>query len=161
MKFLIIILALPICIFSNPNIKNDDSQKVSSINVLSSNSQIIYLLFSVKKTNSGSEKITLDEKIVTKGKLKLNSNYDENQGEIGDFIVSLTNESGKELIKQIVENPLNPTREVYSENEISRIKLSLQNADFSIRYAHSPEIVMVKIEKITKSGNQLLFIQKL
>ena len=161
MKFLIIILTLPIYLFCNVSTEHDDLKKPSSIHVLSKNSQIIYLLFSVKKTNSGSEKITLDEKIVTKGKLKLNSNYDENQGDIGDFIVSLTNERGKEFIKQIVENPLNPTREVYSENEISRIKLSLQNADFSIRYSHSPEIVMVKIEKITTSGNQLLFIQKL
>ncbi|WP_449400562.1 hypothetical protein [Chryseobacterium wanjuense] len=103
----------------------------------------------------------MQEKKITAGKLKSIPNSDESNGQNGDFIVSLTNANGKEIIKQIVEDPLNPSREVYDKDVVSRNKISLQNAEFSVRYSHSNEIQMVKIEKISETGKQLLFTQKL
>jgi hypothetical protein len=163
MKNLMIFLTLPFYFFySFLQVKEvKDTGENPAMRTLSKSSQIVYLFFKVEKTNSGAEKITLQEKKITEGKLKSVPNSDENNGQNGDFIVSLTNANGKEIIKQIVEDPLNPSREVYDRDQISRNKISLQNAEFSVRYSHSDEIQMVKIQKISETGKQLLFTQKL
>ncbi|MDQ0592595.1 hypothetical protein QFZ37_000964 [Chryseobacterium ginsenosidimutans] len=162
MKNLIIFLSLTFYFISNfmqDRYLKADSES-TTISSLKNTTKIVYLFFKVEKTNSGSEKITLQEKKITDGKLKSNSISDENNGNIGDFVISMTNADGKEMIKQVIEDPLNPTMEVYGE-DISRKKISLQDAEFSIRYSYSEEIQMVKVEKITNSGKQLLFTQKL
>lgn len=163
MKNLMIFLTLPFYFFySFLQVKEvKDTGENPAMRTLSKSPQIAYLFFKVEKTNSGAEKITLQEKKITEGKLKSVPNSDENNGQNGDFIVSFTNANGKEIIKQIVEDPLNPSREVYDRDQISRNKISLQNAEFSVRYSHSDEIQMVKIQKISETGKQLLFTQKL
>lgn len=163
MRNLIILLTIPMYLsFNFLHLKGLDGSSQAKMDVdLSKNSKIVYLFFKVEKNNSGSEKITLQEKKITEGKLKSNLNSDESNGQTGDFIVSLTNANGKEIVKQIVEDPLNPSREVYDREEISRAKISLQNAEFSVRYSYSAEIQMVKIEKISEKGKQLVFTQKL
>lgn len=163
MKNLMIFLTLPFYFFySFLQVKEvKDTGENPAMRTLSKSPQIVYLFFKVEKTNSGAEKITLQEKKITEGKLKSVPNSDENNGQNGDFIVSFTNANGKEIIKQIVEDPLNPSREVYDRDQISRNKISLQNAEFSVRYSHSDEIQMVKIQKISETGKQLLFTQKL
>jgi hypothetical protein len=162
MKNLIIFLTLPFYFVSNflgvKYLKGIGEAK--TITRSTNHSKIIYLFFKVEKTNSGSEKITLQEKKIVDGKLKSNPISDENNGEIGDFVISVNDVNGKEITRQVIEDPLNPTREVYGEN-ISRNKISLQDAEFSVRYSHSEESQMVKVEKITKSGKQLLFTQRL
>ncbi len=122
--------------------------------------QIGYLFFKVEKDKSGVEKVTLQDQKISEGKLKFTPTYDRNSANIGDFIITLTNASGKEIVKQSIEDPLNPVMESF-EDTIQRTKLSLQNAEFSIRYSHSSEVSMVKVEKITNGGNQLLLTQKL
>jgi len=122
--------------------------------------KIGYLFFKIEKNVSGVEKITLQEKKITEGKLKSNAVFDEKTVKTGDFIISLTDANGKEVIKQTVEDPLNPVMETY-EDGISRTKVSLQNAEFSVRYSHSENISAVKIEKVTEAGNQLIFTQRL
>ena len=162
MKNLIIFLTIPF--YFCCNVLQDKYLKSkpenTTISSLSKNSQIVYLFFKVEKTDSGSEKITLQEKKIADGKLKSNPIFDESERKSGDLVISMTDASGKEIVKQLVEDPLNPTREVYGD-KISRHTLMLQNAEFSVRYSHSAEIQMVKIEKITDSGKQLLFTQKL
>jgi len=122
--------------------------------------QIGYLFFKVEKDKSGVEKVTLQDQKISEGKLKFTPTYDRNSANVGDFIITLTNASGKEIVKQSIEDPLNPVMESF-EDTIQRTKLSLQNAEFSIRYPHSVEVSMVKVEKITNGGNQLLLTQKL
>ncbi|WP_415329181.1 hypothetical protein [Chryseobacterium sp. MMS23-Vi53] len=163
MKNLIILLTIPIYFsFNFLKLKGLGEDRQNEPNLaLNKNSQIVYLFFKVEKNNSGSEKITLQEKKITDGKLKSIPISDENKGQNGDFIVSLASTNGKEIIKEIVEDPLNPSREVYNREEISRAKISLQNAEFSVRYSHSAEIQMVKIEKISETGKQVIFTQKL
>lgn len=123
--------------------------------------QIGYLFFKVEKTKSGPEKITLESKKLADGKLKSTPSFDRNSAGIGDFIISLTDANGKEFVKQIVEDPLNQNMESFEKEGISRHKVSTETAEFSIRYSHSAEIQVVKVEKITNAGNQLLFNQKL
>lgn len=130
-------------------------------NSLRDKNQIGYLFFKVEKTKSGPEKITLESKKIADGKLKLAPAFDRNSAGVGDFIISLTDANGKELVKQIVEDPLNQNMESFDKEGISRHKVSTETAEFSVRYSHSAEIQVVKVEKITNVGNQLLFNQKL
>lgn len=162
MRNLLNFFILPVFLFCNfMQVDNLKQSKSRNENYSLSANQIVYLFFKVEKNNSGLEKITLQEKKITDGKLKSIQNSDESKGQNGDFIISLTNANGKEIIKQIVEDPLNPSREVYDREEISRAKISLQNAEFSVRYSQSAEIQMVKIEKISETGKRLVFTQKL
>jgi hypothetical protein len=162
MKNLIIFLTIPFYFCCNvlQNKYLNGKPENATISSLTKNAQIVYLFFKVEKTDSGSEKITLLEKKIVDGKLKANPIFDEGTRKTGDFVISMTDANGKEIVKQLVEDPLNPTREVYGD-KISRHTLTLQNAEFSVRYSHSAEIQMVKIEKMTDSGKQLLFTQKL
>jgi len=120
--------------------------------------QIGYLFFKVMKDNSGSEKISLVEKKITKGKMKSAPAFNEENIKNGDLLITLMNRDGKEMVKQHVEDPLNPELESYGD-EMGKHKLKLNESEFSIRFPYSEEIKSVKIEKITNSKNQLLFTQ--
>ncbi|SDQ85976.1 hypothetical protein SAMN05421664_2872 [Chryseobacterium soldanellicola] len=162
MKNLLSCFILPVFLFCNfqgmKDLNRNNIDKAETKN--QSSNKIGYLFFKVEKDASGVEKITLQEKKITEGKLKSNSIFDEKSTRTGDFIISLTDTNGKEIIKQKVEDPLNPSMETY-EDGISRTKVSLQNAEFSVRYSHSENISAVKIEKVTSKGSQLIFTQKL
>ena len=132
-----------------------------NVNCQQDKNQIVYLFFKVEKTKSGPEKITLESKKITEGKLKSIPSFDRNSAGLGDFIISLTDASGKEIVKQLVEDPLNQNLESFDKDGIGRHKVSSDNAEFSVRYPHSGEIQIVKVEKVTHAGNQLLFNQKL
>jgi hypothetical protein len=140
------------------DLKDSKTSRIETENPTTS--KIGYLFFKVEKSISGIEKITLQEKKITEGKLKSNPVFDEKSIKTGDFIISLTDTNGKEVIKQIIEDPLHPVMETYQDG-ISRTKVSLQNAEFSVRYSHSENISVVKIEKVTSAGNQLVFTQRL
>lgn len=163
MKNLLHLFILPLfvyCSFLQVNgLPKGDSSK--SKNSVSDKGQIGYLFFKVEKNSSGLEKITLQSKKIADGKLKSVPSFDRNSAGIGDFIVLLTDESGKEIVKQLVEDPLNQNMESFEKEGISRHKVSLETAEFSVRYSHSAEIQTVRVEKITSAGNQLLFNEKL
>ncbi|KMQ67203.1 hypothetical protein ACM39_15645 [Chryseobacterium sp. FH2] len=161
MKNLLSFFIVPSFLFCGfSQINNYGDNRVVSISSNKGKSQIGYLFFKVEKDNSGVEKVILQEKKVSEGKLKYTPNFDRNSANIGDFIITLTSADGKEIVKQAVEDPLNPVMENFEDN-ISRNQVSLQNAEFSIRYPHSNEIAVLKVEKITNAGNQLLLNQKL
>ncbi|KMQ59298.1 hypothetical protein ACM46_19395 [Chryseobacterium angstadtii] len=123
--------------------------------------KILYLFFKADKGESGKEIIVLQEKKIAEGRLKSNPVFDRGDLEAGDFIVILTDSGGKEIMKQLVKNPLHPEMEVYEKEGISRKKIPLENTEFSVRTVYSEQIRMVKIEKVTESGTELLFTQKL
>lgn len=123
--------------------------------------KIVYLFFQTDKEASGKERIVLQEKKITEGKLKFSPSFDRSEVESGDLIVILSDSGGKEVSKQLVKNPLHPEMEVYEKEGVSRKKIYLDNAEFSVRYAYSEHIQMVKIEKVTDSGTQIVFTQKL
>ncbi|MDH6251236.1 hypothetical protein M2347_000963 [Chryseobacterium sp. H1D6B] len=162
MKNLLNLFILPVFLFCSflQMSKLNMGSAVVNVDSQKSKDQIVYLFFKVEKNNSGQEKITLEEKKMAEGKLKMTPDFDKNSAGIGDFIVSLTDVNGKEIIKQIVEDPLNQKMENF-EKGIDRHTVSVQNAEFSVRYSYTAEIKVVKVEKITNTGSQLLFNQKL
>ncbi|MBB4807673.1 hypothetical protein HNP38_002979 [Chryseobacterium defluvii] len=159
MKNVLYLFVFPSLLLCNLLPTNSLSWEVNKVSFKNA-SQITYLFFKVEKNGTGPDKIILQGKKQAPGKLKFQPAFDRNSGNVGDYIVSLTDVGGKEIVKQLVENPLNPEMESF-DNGIGRNKVSLQNAEFSIRYPHSDEIRVVKIEKITKEGSEQLFIQKL
>lgn len=163
MKNVLNLFVLPVFVFCSFLQVKDLSlgSALKNENSLRDKNQIGYLFFKVEKTKSGPEKITLESKKIADGKLKLTPAFDRNSAGVGDFIISLTDANGKELVKQIVEDPLNQNMESFDKEGISRHKVSTETAEFSVRYSHSAEIQVVKVEKITNAGNQLLFNQKL
>lgn len=162
MKILCILLTGTLVVFCNllrtSSLKNERTGE-HAISV-KENDKIVYLFFKVEKNASDTERIILEDKKTVSGKLKSNPFFDEREMKTGDFIVSLTDAAGKEMVKQSIADPLNPVMEVYEET-ISRNRVSLEHAEFSIRYAHSENIQIVKIEKVSPSGKKLLFTQKL
>lgn len=163
MKNLFTLFVFPVFMFCNfLQVKdlsgNNDTENKSLRPV---KDQIVYLFFKVEKNSSGTEKVVLEEKKIMEGKLKSKPSFDRNSAKVGDFVISLNDSNGKEVIQQILRDPLNPELERFAEEGISRNKVSLQHAEFSIRYSHSEDIKVVKVEKITNAGNQLLFTQKL
>ncbi|MBK1898234.1 hypothetical protein [Chryseobacterium paridis] len=163
MKNLLNLFILPVFVFCSFLQLNDLSlgRASKNENPVKEKNQIGYLFFKVEKSKSGVEKITLESQKITDGKLKMNPVFDRNSAEIGDFVISLTDGNGKEFAKQLVEDPLNQNMESFDKEGISRHKVSTETAEFSVRYSHSAEIQVVKVEKITNAGNQLLFNQKL
>ncbi|UOU99671.1 hypothetical protein MUU74_06875 [Chryseobacterium daecheongense] len=161
MKNLLSFFILPVFVLGNllPFNYLRGSRGIRIEKQLEKDNQIVYLFFKVEKDNSGMEKITFQGKKMSPGKLKLEPTFDRGSAGIGDYIISLNDSGGKEIGKQLVKNPLNPEMEIY-EDGISRNKVVLQDAEFSIRYSHG-NVTMVKIEKLTKEGTQLLFTQKL
>ncbi|REC78754.1 MULTISPECIES: hypothetical protein [Chryseobacterium] len=130
-------------------------------NTVEKGDRIIYLFFKADKDRSGSEKIILQESKISEGKMKSMPSFDRKEVQNGDFIITLVETGGKEIAKQHVKDPLNPELEVYEKEGMSRHKASLQNAEFSVRFPYSENMGLVKIEKATDNGVQLLFTQKL
>ncbi|WP_123981085.1 hypothetical protein [Chryseobacterium sp. G0201] len=163
MKNLLIFFMFPVFLFCN-FLQVKDLQGngcVENEKSLEAKGQIVYLFFKVEKNISGAEKVVLEDKKIMEGRLKSKPSFDRNSAKTGDFIISLNDENGKEIVKQIVENPLNPELERFDGEGISRNKVTLQNAEFSVRYSHSEEIKVVRVVKVTTAGTQLLFTQKL
>lgn len=163
MKNLLIFFMFPVFLFCNflqvKDLQGDD--RIENENSLKAKDQIVYLFFKVEKNISGAEKVVLEDKKIMEGRLKSKPSFDRNSAKTGDFIISLNDENGKEIVTQIVGDPLNPQLERFDEEGISRNKVTLQNAEFSVRYSHSEEIKVVRVEKVTTAGTQLLFTQKL
>jgi hypothetical protein len=82
----LIVFTFPFCFFSSFLQLTDLNKKSESttISTVSKNSQIVFLFFKIDKTDSGQEKITLQEKKITEGKLKSTLNSDESNAQNGD-----------------------------------------------------------------------------
>lgn len=163
MKDLFNLLIVPIflfCSFQKENGLAHDRGWIEEKGV-KENDRIIYLFFKAEKDKSGNEKIILQERKVSEGKLKSVPSFDRNEVRKGDFIITVMEADGKEAVKLLVKNPLNPELEVYEKEGVDRHKTSLQHAEFSVRFSYSETLQLVKVEKATDSGVQLLFTQKL
>lgn len=155
-----IVPVLLLCSFQKDNMLGDLRDRASDAEIRKEN-QILYLFFKVDKEASGKDRIVLQEKKMAAGKLKFTPAFDRSEVETGDLLATVLDSEGKEIAKQLIKNPLYPEMEVYEKEGISRKRITLQDAEFSVRYAYSEKIKTVKIEKVTESGTGLLFTQKL
>lgn len=155
-----IVPVLLLCSFQKSTTLGNLRDRASGAEILKEN-KILYLFFKADKEASGKDRIVLQEKKIAAGKLKFTPAFDRSEVETGDLLVIVSDSDGKEIEKQLIKNPLYPEMEVYEKEGISRKRINLQDAEFSVRYAYSEKIRTVKIEKVTESGTELLFTQKL
>jgi len=159
MKRIITLLIITLLLCCGVNILKSQS-KADDINDTQTKNQIAYLFFKMSKNDSGVEKVSLEEMKLVKGKLKSKQIFDESAMKIGDLVITFINADGKTIEKQNVEDPLNPELETFGDT-MSRHKVALKQAEFSIRYPYSEDIRSVQIEKVLEKGKKLLFTQNL
>ncbi|NIF07879.1 hypothetical protein F3J23_20845 [Chryseobacterium sp. Tr-659] len=160
MKNLLNWLMIPVFLLCSFQEKNE-LYPSGSASAITKNDRIIYLFFKADRNSSGNEKVILQSSRISDGKLKHMPSFDRNEIQKGDFVITLAESGGKEIARQLVKDPLNPELEVYEKDGISRHKASLQNAEFSARFSYSENVQLIKVEKATDSGLQLVFTQKL
>ena len=163
MKNVLSVLAIPVFLLCSFQKENGLPRMTESpaVSVPVKSERIIYLFFKADKDQEGNEKVILQNRKISDGKLKQMPSFDRNEVQKGDFIITIAEAGGKEVGKQLIKDPLNPVMEVYEKEGISRHKASLQTTEFSARFSYSENVQMVKVEKVTDSGVQLLFTQKL
>ncbi|WP_126652560.1 hypothetical protein [Chryseobacterium aureum] len=163
MKNIFNVLIVPVFLFCSFQKKNDESQnrKTDSEAQAKKSDRIIYLFFKAAKDQAGNAKVTLQSSKVADGRLKQAPAFERNNIHKGDLIISLTGSNGKEVAQQLVKDPFNPEMEVYEKEGITRHKATFQNTEFSTRFSYSENVQMVKVERATEDGVQLLFTQKL
>ncbi len=122
--------------------------------------KIIYLFFEIEKQDGSTEKVILTETKSTQGFVK-NGGIDNKPSIPGNLLISLLGNNGEVMEERIIEDPLNPVLEVYAEEGLSKNKLKLQKAQFSVRFNQKGEISNVKVEKITSNSKTTLISLKL
>ena len=163
MKNILNVLIVPVFLFCSFQKENEKSQskKLNAETAAKKSDRIIYLFFKAGKDQAGNAKVTLQSSKIADGRLKQVSTFERNDIRKGDLIISLTGANGKEVAQQLVKDPFNPELEVYEKEGITRHKAVFQNPEFSARFPYSENVQMVKVEKATEDGVQLLFTQKL
>ena len=143
-----------------------NSQKTSSTQssapaptVVAKNS-IIFLFFEIEKEADGLEKVKLTDTKIAEGFVK-NASLENKAPNPGNLYISLLGNNGEVVEERIIEDPLNPLLEVYAEEGLSKNKLNLKKAHFSLRFNQKGEISSVKVEKITEQSKNHLITLKL
>ena len=120
---------------------------------------IVYLFFEIEKTSAGGEIVKHNDTKITEGILK-NASLDNRESLPGNIAVTFFGKEGKAVAERIIEDPLHPMMEIYTEEGISKEKVNLPKAEFSIRFNQPGNISSVQLEKIsTKSRIHLITIK--
>jgi hypothetical protein len=106
--------------------------------------KIIFLNYSIKKTENGTRNIRFINKVVADGKLK-NNNSNET-GISGDLICFQLDKKSNELQRIIVKNPLSKSMEFLDESKsFQRKQIDLDSTQFSIRLQLKPNTKYISI----------------
>jgi hypothetical protein len=117
--------------------------------------QIIFLNYTIKLDRSkGDYEIILINKIITEGKLKLNSTESETP-KPGDLKCITLNNHMEPIDSLIISDPLNITVESVNENNaLFKKEVARDSAQFSIRLQLTEKIYAIAIRKGINSENQ-------
>jgi hypothetical protein len=129
-------------------------------NAEDSANNIVYLFFEIEKSENGVEKVMLTDKKTTVGILKEGS-VEDKENISGNIKVAFLNKEGEKISERIIEDPLNPMMEIYTQEGINKEKMNLQKAEFSIRFNQTGNIASVQLEKINKESKTPLLTIKL
>ena len=120
---------------------------------------IVYVFFEIEKI-ADQEKVVHIKTQTTKGILK-NGSVENKPRIAGNLLFTLLGKNNEIVEERIIEDPLNPLLEVYAEEGLSKNKLTLNKAEFSIRFNQKGNILAVKVEKITANSKKNLLTLKL
>ncbi len=135
------------------------SNTASTPQTRTTENNIVYLFFEIEKKSNGNEQVKHTETKITEGILK-NASIDNKEKIPGNIIVTMLGNDGKTVEERIIEDPLNPMMESYSEEGLNREKMNYPKAEFSVRFNQKGEVSSVKLEKISeKSITHLITIK--
>ncbi len=132
----------------------------SSATIAPPENSIVFLFFQIEKLISGDEKVLHTDTKITPGIMKSGA-IDNKPNVPSNLLISMLDSNGKVLEERIIEDPLNPLMEVYAEEGLSKTKMSLKKAEFSIRFNQKGEVATVIVEKITENSKIKLITLKL
>lgn len=153
-----------IFILSFLNVSCDPQTSISPENksvptVLKQEQSIVYLFFEIEKKSNGDETVKHTDTKITSGTMKEGS-IDHKENIPGNITVNFLGKNGEKIWTRIIEDPLNPTMETYSEEGLHREKMTLPKAEFSIRFNQTGNISAVQLDKITpNSKTHLITVQ--
>ncbi|KJD31512.1 hypothetical protein PK35_13940 [Tamlana nanhaiensis] len=113
---------------------------------VSAPAKLVFLNYSVKKTDDISKKIRFINTIVTNGSVKKKSEQDLSEGKSGDLICSQLDKHSNILHRILVKNPLSKLIEYADEDRKLQLKkVDLDSAQLSLRLQLKPETKYISI----------------
>lgn len=129
--------------------------------IIKSNPKMVYLFFEVEKSAEGKDIVLLTDKKISDGFFK-----NEDFGSAKDITASyykivLIDKENKVFKTSIIDNPLSPVFETYTENSMEKQIGNLSKAEFFYRYNDVGNISKLEIHKSENGTSVLLFTLKL
>lgn len=121
---------------------------------------IVFLFFQIEKSASGEEKVLHTNTKITQGVMKSGA-IDNQPNATGNLLISMLDVKGEIVEERILEDPLSPMMEVYAEEGLSKTRMTLNKAEFSVRFNQKGEVASVTVEKITENSKIKLINLKL
>jgi hypothetical protein len=123
--------------------------------------QMVYLFFEVEKSADGKDIIQLTDKKVSDGFFK-NEDFGTAKDVTNSFYKIILFDKDEKIFKtSIIDNPLSPVFESYTENSMEKQIGNLSKAEFFYRYNDSGNISKLEIHKSENEKSILLFTLKL
>ncbi|MBW8359331.1 MAG: hypothetical protein K0M63_05955 [Weeksellaceae bacterium] len=157
MRTLLFLATLLFCTFcgSSGAIDQSVNNVIRSDSAEKSRDQIDYLFFTIQKNSVGDEIVRFEKRMTSDGKLKGFAEFDGTTINSGDLIVSLLDNSGKEIQKIKVDNPLKQNVESY-DGEMKRHDIILDKADFHVRFPYTASIKIIQVQIHKSKANTIL-----
>ncbi len=153
-----VLFVLAACNSQKPDVTKHSSVAQSETAKTNENN-IVYLFFEIEKTSNRTETVKHTNTTIKQGILK-SASVDTKEKTTGNFIISMLSKNGEIIEERIIEDPLNPVLESYSEEGLEKKQVNLRKAEFSVRFNQKGDVASVKIEKITaESKKHLMTIQ--
>lgn len=141
--------------YSCGNTKNISENKET----IEKSPKVIFLNYTIKKSNNGNVFVNLINTIETDGKLKKSWNSDKQEGTLGDLKCNQLNKKLKLLHSTLVKNPLSKDFEYVDDSkEFKMAHVELDSTEFSIRLQLLPETKYISISNYEAKPNDQPFI---
>lgn len=123
--------------------------------------QMVYLFFEVEKSADGKDIVQLTDKKVSEGFFK-NEDFGTAKDITNSFYKIILFDKNDQIFKtSIIDNPLSPVFESYTESSMEKQIGKLSKAEFFYRYNDSGNISKLEIHKSENDKSFLIFTLKL
>ena len=123
--------------------------------------KMVYMFFEVEKSAEGKDIVLLIDKKVAEGFFK-NEDFGTAKEVTNSFYKIILFDKNDQIVKtSIIDNPLSPVFESYSEGSMEKQIGKLSKAEFFYRYNDSGNISKLEIHKSENNKSTLIFTLKL
>ena len=116
------------------------------------NPKLIFLNYKISEDSKGKKNIQFINKIITDGKLKINSNAYIKSGNSGDLVCNQLDKKSNILQSITIKNPLVRNFEYVDDSKTFKTKkVELKDTEFSLKLKLESNTKYIVIEEITQS----------